>query len=282
MVGEGAVAAAVPAGVVGRADEVGSRLVAVVVHGLLDAVAVGVELRADVGERVPLRGVLQREGDDVVGPDVDVLRVAEVRHLAHVDVVEDVRRALHVLGGRDTGRRAALVQGGAAGEVERQAEAEADAGLDLAHALQDLLGTDEVDAAELVVVAPVTPGRAVRTLLPRASASFIALYRSVHYRRPIDDARRLRRLWGRAHPRAHRPLQDPAAHPPPRAWGLGGGLRARRTVGRGGRHGVPPPPHPRLPRVDGLPLPPDAGPHARGRSRSHRRGHGRSTASTSP
>ena len=92
MLGEARVAAAVAGGVVGRADEVGAGAVAVVVDGLLDAVAVGVELGADVGERVPLRRVLQRERDGVVGPDVDVLRVAEVRHLAHVDVVEDVGR----------------------------------------------------------------------------------------------------------------------------------------------------------------------------------------------
>ena len=54
----------------------------------------------------------------------------------------------------------------AAGEVERQAQAEADAGLDLAHALEHLLGGEQVDATELVVVAPIAPGRAVRTLLP--------------------------------------------------------------------------------------------------------------------
>ena len=98
VVGEGAVAAAVARGVVARADEVDAGAVAVVVDGLLDPVAVGVELGADVGEGVPLGRVLQREGDHVVGPDVDVLGVAEVGHLAHVDVVEGVGDALHVLG----------------------------------------------------------------------------------------------------------------------------------------------------------------------------------------
>ena len=128
------------AGRVGRGpDQVDAGAVAVVVDGLLDAVAVGVELGADVGQRVPLGRVLQRERHHVVGPHVDVLGVAEVGHLAHVDVVEGARVALHVLGRRQPGRGAALVEGGAAGEVERQAEAEADAGLDLAHALEDLL-----------------------------------------------------------------------------------------------------------------------------------------------
>ena len=96
-----AVPAAVARGVVGRPDEVDAGAVAVVVDGLLDAVAVGVELGADVGERVPLRRVLQREGHHVVGPHVDVLRVAEVGHLAHVDVEEGGGVAVHVLGGRE-------------------------------------------------------------------------------------------------------------------------------------------------------------------------------------
>ena len=155
-----------PAGVGLRSDEVDAGAVAVVVDGLLDPVAVGVELGADVGERVPLGRVLQRQGDHVVGPHVDVLRVPEVVHLAHVDVVEGAGVAVHVLGRREDRRVAPLVQGGPAGVVERQAQAEADAGLDLADALEDLLGGEQVDAAELVVVAPVAPGRAGRALLP--------------------------------------------------------------------------------------------------------------------
>ena len=147
-------------------DEVDPGSVAVVVDGLLDAVTVGVELGADVGERVPLRRVLQRERDHVVGPDVDVLGIAELRHLAHVDVVEGRGIALHVLGRGETRRVPALVQDRAAREVERQAQAEADAGLDLADPLEDLLGREQVDASELVVVAPVAPGRALRALRP--------------------------------------------------------------------------------------------------------------------
>ena len=79
VVREAAVVAAVARGVGLRSDEVDAGAVAVVVDGLLDAVAVGVELGADVRERVPLRRVLQRERDDVVGPHVDVLGVAELR-----------------------------------------------------------------------------------------------------------------------------------------------------------------------------------------------------------
>src|SRR5439155_20302633 len=63
-------------------------------------------------------------------------------------------------------RVAALVQRGTARVVERQAEAEADPGFDLACALAHLLGGDQVDATELVVVAPVAPRRTGRALRP--------------------------------------------------------------------------------------------------------------------
>ena len=136
MLREARVVTAVACGIFLRPDEVVAGAVAVVVDGFLDTVAVGVELRARVRERVPLRRVLQRERHDVVGPHVDVPRAAVLRDLALVDVVEDLGIAVEVFGRREARRIAALVQRGAAGEIERQAEAEADAGLDLAHALQ--------------------------------------------------------------------------------------------------------------------------------------------------
>ena len=70
------------------------------------------------------------------------------------------------------------------GIVERQAQAEADAGLDLAHALEDLLGGEQVDAAELVVVAPVAPGRAGRALLSTASSPSSSFWPVGHVSRP--------------------------------------------------------------------------------------------------
>ena len=70
-------------------DEVDPGAVAVVVDGLLHPVAVGVELGAHVRERVPLGGVLEPEGDRVVGPDVEEARPALV-HVAHEDVEEDL------------------------------------------------------------------------------------------------------------------------------------------------------------------------------------------------
>src|SRR5204863_469602 len=49
-----------------RSDEIDAAAVPVVVDGLVDPVAVGVELGADVRERIPLRRVLQGEGHLVV------------------------------------------------------------------------------------------------------------------------------------------------------------------------------------------------------------------------
>ena len=128
--------AAVALGVLLRTDEVDPGAVAVVIDGLLDAVAVGVELGTRVRERVPLRRVLQPERHLVVGPHVDVPRAAVLRDLALVDVVEDLGIAVEVLGRREARRVPALVQRGAAREIERQAQREADAGLDFAHALR--------------------------------------------------------------------------------------------------------------------------------------------------
>src|SRR4029077_1594436 len=74
--------------------------------------------------------------------------------------------ALEVFGRCEAWGAAALVQCGPAWEVERQAEAEADARLHLGHTLQHLLGCQQVDATEFVVVTPVAPRRSFRTLTP--------------------------------------------------------------------------------------------------------------------
>ncbi|CFV98299.1 Uncharacterised protein [Bordetella pertussis] len=60
--GRGAAGIAAATGVVGvgRPDDVDAGAVAVVIAQLGAAVAVGVEQRADVGQRIPLRGVLHR------------------------------------------------------------------------------------------------------------------------------------------------------------------------------------------------------------------------------
>ena len=117
-------------------------------------------------EGIPLRRVLRPERDCIVGPDVDILRIAEVLHLAHVDVVEHLWVAIHVFRRRDPGWMAPLVEHTAAGIVERQTQTKADSRLDLAHTLEDLLSGDQIDPAELVIITPITPRRAIRSPLP--------------------------------------------------------------------------------------------------------------------
>jgi cation diffusion facilitator CzcD-associated flavoprotein CzcO len=165
VVSEAAVSTAVAPRVRLRSDQVDTGSIPVVVDRLFDPVAVGVELRPDVGQRVPLGGVLQREGHLVVGPDVDETRTALV-HLTHVDVVEGVGDVMHVLGRSQHWRVAPLVQRRPARVVERQAQTETDAGLHLAHALEHLGGGEQIDPAQLVVLAPVAPRRAGRALCP--------------------------------------------------------------------------------------------------------------------
>ena len=114
--------------VVDRPDDVLAGAEAVVEDDLGLAVAVGVEQLADMGEAVPLRRVLQGHLDDVVADHVDQLRVLAGER------VGDVGHAVALVG--DQARRvAARVDHGAAGIVERQAEAEGLAFLHLGDAL---------------------------------------------------------------------------------------------------------------------------------------------------
>jgi hypothetical protein len=85
--------------------------------------------------------------------------------------VLDPKREVEVLfvaaqGGEATRRIAARVEPVAAGKVERQAQAEADAFLHLGDALQQLLAGNEIDTAELIVGAEITPIRSFRSTLP--------------------------------------------------------------------------------------------------------------------
>jgi hypothetical protein len=83
-----------------------------------------------------------------------------------MDVVEGVNVAIHVFGRREDRRVTPLIQGRATRKIEWQAETEGDAGLHLPYALENLLGREEVDASELVVIAPITPGRPGRSFFP--------------------------------------------------------------------------------------------------------------------
>ena len=145
-----------------------SRTVAVVEGDLRLSAAVGVEQAAHVREPVPLRRILQGEDHTVVARHVGEQRVQAVGQ-------EVEAPAVLVAGRREDRRQAARIQDVAAGKVERQAEAERQAFLHLGDALQHLLRGDQIEAAELVVVAPVAPGRSFRTMLPALHDAFLPL-----------------------------------------------------------------------------------------------------------
>ena len=167
-------AAAVAAGVGLRADDIGAGLEAVVVERLGHAVAVGIEHAADMGERVPLRRILQRQDHAIVARHVHEQRVDRVG--------EEVEPpAVLVAGRRQHRRQAARVQHVAARQVERQAEAEGKAFLHFGDAFQHLLGRDEVQPAELIVIAPIAPGRAFRAMLPALHLTLPVAGRAIAY-----------------------------------------------------------------------------------------------------
>ncbi len=113
---------------IGPAEHVHARGVAVVVHAARLAVALDVEHRAHVAQAVPLRGVLHGQRDLVVGQHVHGLGL----HLRHLEV--QVGRPL-AEGGLERGRVAARIQHVAAGQVQRQRQAEHLARPHLAHRL---------------------------------------------------------------------------------------------------------------------------------------------------
>jgi len=88
--------------VVHRAYDVLPGAIAVIEDDLRLAVAIGVEQLPDMGERVPLRRILQRHLDDVVADHIDEPRVLAVER------VGDVGHALALVRGQLRGCRRGL------------------------------------------------------------------------------------------------------------------------------------------------------------------------------
>ena len=157
---------------IGRPEDVEAAAEAVVEHRLGQAVAVGVEHRADVREAVPLRRVLQVQHGQVVADHVAVPRVVVGQPVDHVGAAVAHRRPEHR-------RMTARVQRVAARQVERQRQAEGQPLADLGHALPHLLRPDQVQSPELVVGAEVAPVRTLRTAHPaRGVGSVVGRHRS--------------------------------------------------------------------------------------------------------
>ena len=145
--------------VIDRADDVLAGAETVVENDLRLAVAIGVEQLTDMSEAVPLRRILQRHLDHVVADHIDPLRVFAGERIG------DVGHALALVGDEPR-RMAPRVDDGAAGIVERQAEAEGLAFLNLGDAFLDLVGGQQVEPAQLIVRTPIAPGRACRAAFP--------------------------------------------------------------------------------------------------------------------
>jgi hypothetical protein len=146
-------------GVRGRGPHVLAGAKPVVEHQLGGAVAIGVELAADVGERVPLRRVLQGQQHEVVAHHVGEQRIDGVEREAEV-------RAVAAHGRRDARRAAPRIEHAAARVVERQRQAERPPLGDLGDALQHLVAGHVVHATALIVGAELAPVRAGRPVFP--------------------------------------------------------------------------------------------------------------------
>ena len=159
LVGVAEMAAAVAAGIGLRADHVHAGLEAVVVELLGHAVAVGIEQPADMGERVPLGRILKRQDHTIVAHRIDEQWIERIG--------EEVEApAILVAGRRQDRRQAARVQHVAAGQIEWEREAERAAFLHLGNAFEHLPGRDQVETAQLIVVAPIAPSRALGPVFP--------------------------------------------------------------------------------------------------------------------
>ena len=73
--------------VVDRPDDIFTGAEAVVEHHLGLAVAVDIELRAHMGERIPLRRILQVHGHEVIAHDVDERGLSDRERVGHVRLV---------------------------------------------------------------------------------------------------------------------------------------------------------------------------------------------------
>ena len=144
---------------VARLARVVQQLVAVVLHDLLDPVAVGIEHAAHVRKAVPLRGMLIVEQHRIVGDDLRAAGIETVDASVEQDHAVPHDRLQH----RRLATRICRV---GLGHVKRQAETEPFAGLDLPRRLDRVLFGQVVQTAQLVVRPEIAPVRPRRPVLP--------------------------------------------------------------------------------------------------------------------
>ncbi len=146
-------------GIVHRSDDLGVGPEAVVVDAFGHTVAVGIEQRADMGQRIPLRRILQGQQHLVVAEHVE--RIGVDLGQREIDVGNVV-----AIGGPKHRRMPAHVQRIAARQIEWQRQAERAAAANLLRGGADLVRGDQIQTAELVVRAEIAPVGAFRSLFP--------------------------------------------------------------------------------------------------------------------
>ena len=148
----------------GRPGHVGAGTIAVVVERLGHTVPVCIEQLADMGQAVPLRGVLCMQQDRIVAHHVREPGVVLAK------LVVDVGLAVADRWTQD-GRVATGIECVAAGQVERKAEAECPPFVDFGDPLQHLGRCQQVQAAALVIRPPIAPIGTGRTMPPPRGAA---------------------------------------------------------------------------------------------------------------
>ena len=149
---------------VGRTGDFLAAAEAVIKHRLRLAVAIRIEQLAHVRQAIPLRRVLQVQDHGIVIDDIGRLRVVPLHDVDHVRPSVAQRRP-------QDRRMAARVEQVAAGVIQRQAQAEHLAFLDLGDALFHFLRRQQVQSSELVIRPEVAPGRTLGPVFPACRCS---------------------------------------------------------------------------------------------------------------
>ena len=146
--------------------DVGSRIVPVVVDDLGLAVAVRIEVRTDVRQRIPLRGVLRPQRDDVVVDDAG-------RAFARPRERKVGGGGAHAVDDPALGRKPKRKHDVPTGIVERKAQTKTPPRANLRRGTNDALGSQLVEPPDAIVGSVVAPVRTGRAALHPAQASMV-------------------------------------------------------------------------------------------------------------
>src|ERR1700677_597554 len=132
-------------------ENINARAVAVVIDDLIHTILVYVERLRDMAQRIPLRRILGPERDRVVAGEVGPVLVLEAKR--KVDEVIAFVPRLDPAFGRMSLRHKQV----AARKIKRQAKAEGEPFLDLFGGLLAPFGRNQIEPADLIILAKVAP-----------------------------------------------------------------------------------------------------------------------------